>query len=217
MVRYEQTADSPPTTTDLVNQPVIDHGAAYLLEQLVQRLDLADADCRRSAHASIPDDTRNKAERIGRGALTDGLPREDLGVLEPARLLELDVAAVEQDREQLPHPVQALHHGIALAAESPATPTLLIAAAHLAGAGGVRSCEESVRQQIDRSRARNLGQRGVPRGRSGASRTDLGGGLGCGGTGGGARARRDRSSRGSGGEGRGGESNATRETEMRVS
>lgn len=32
-------------TTYLVNQPVIDHGAAYLLEELVQRLDLAHADC----------------------------------------------------------------------------------------------------------------------------------------------------------------------------
>jgi hypothetical protein len=42
--------------------------------------------------------------------LTDGLPRENLRVLEPGRLLELDVAALEQDREQLPHPVQALHH-----------------------------------------------------------------------------------------------------------
>jgi hypothetical protein len=50
---------------------------------------------------------QQRGERVG---LTDGLPREDLGVLEPPRLLELDVAAIEQDREQLPHPVQALHH-----------------------------------------------------------------------------------------------------------
>jgi hypothetical protein len=31
-----------------------------------------------------------------------GLPDEDLGVLEPPRLLDLDVAAIEQNREQLP-------------------------------------------------------------------------------------------------------------------
>ena len=35
---------------DLVNQPVIDDGAADLLEQLVQRLNLAHADCRNNKH-----------------------------------------------------------------------------------------------------------------------------------------------------------------------
>ena len=54
--------------------------------------------------------------------LTDGLPGEDLGVLEPPRLLELDVTALEQDREQLPHPVQALHH------DMPSPPALAPAA-----------------------------------------------------------------------------------------
>jgi hypothetical protein len=114
----------------------------------------------------------------------------------------------------VPHPVQALHHGIALAAESPATPALHIAAAHLAAAGRVRSCEgRVVGETADRSPP---GAESRAAGRT--SRAAVG-----------SEQERSRRRRGRGAEGLaaelgrgaidlvgGGESNATRETEVRV-
>lgn len=128
--------------------------------------------------------------------LTDGLPREDLGVLEPPRLLELDVATLEQDREQLPHPVQALHH------DMPSPPAPAPAPAPAPRGSSTRSIDQSTNQLTKppvpkRSQAMGSPRRGVAGGRIELGRragvylegiVGMGAGLGV--------ARRDRGPRG---------------------
>lgn len=175
---------SPSSITALLIFLKSSYSASTSLTLTAPRTETQPSSVQFSSPATSEAETAETKSEEGR---TDGLPREDLGVLEPPRLLELEVAALEEDREEVLHAVETLHHGMRSATSAnnaAAGPPLVIAAAHSA-AGRSRSCRGRVdhhpvsqrqrRTRVVRRKIRSLGlctldsrargeRTGVPRG-----------------------------------------------------